>query len=64
MYQTGAAFGFTPDQTGAMTLWEFAHVVEGCNRFHGGDQASSDLSDAEFNELAAWLEEPAPWETV
>ena len=40
-----------------MNLWEFSVAVEGWKRVHGADQADGPMSNSEFEQLAALLDE-------
>ncbi|WP_168797899.1 hypothetical protein [Pacificoceanicola onchidii] len=48
--------GFTPEEVGRMSLWEFMACRDGWNVAHGGDGrkgggAVADFSDAELREM-------------
>lgn len=44
--------GFTPQQVGAMSLWQFTAAVDGYARAHGG----GGMDDKTFDELAAMVD--------
>lgn len=44
--------GFTPQQVGEMSLWQFAAVVDGVNRANGGNKPSAPSVD-EFEAMKA-----------
>lgn len=46
--------GFTPQQVGAMSLWQYMAVVDGYSRAHSGGGGGMD--DKTFDELAAMVD--------
>lgn len=55
MIRTGAALGYTPDQSLDMTAWQFMMCVEGYNAAQGGAGKNEPpaMSGDEFRELLA-----------
>ena len=47
--------GFTPQQVGAMSLWQFTACVDGYARAHSSGGAGMD--DKTFDELSAMVDE-------
>lgn len=47
--------GFTPQEVGAMSMWQFFNVVEGYIKANSPDDGKG-LSDKEKDELWEWVE--------
>ncbi len=53
LYRTGAAMGFTPEETGRMSIWEFSQALEGVLEREGKEPEPPMPSDARAEELLA-----------
>jgi len=46
--------GFTPQEVGQMSVWQYAAAVDGFNRANAADGGNK-LTDAEKAELSEWI---------
>jgi hypothetical protein len=53
--------GFSPQQVGAMSLWQFLAARAGYILANSTEDAPRDLTPAEFDRLGDWLDEPPVW---
>lgn len=49
----GAAMGFTPEETGRMSLWEYQRAVDGVERSNGHEPEPPAPSEARFEQVMA-----------
>jgi len=54
VYGIGAVLGFTPQDVGKMSVWQFRAAVEGYRKAHDPD-AGKGLSEAEADDLFDWI---------
>lgn len=48
--------GFTPQQIGEMSYWQFFAAVEGFNEFHSAGEGGTTLSENDKIEIWEWME--------